>query len=215
MREQTRRMTRAAMLCAMAYAAVAIGRVPVVLFLKYDPKDIVIALGGLLWGPQMAAGVSAVVPLLEMATVSSTGLLGCGMNILSTCSFACTAAAIYQKRRTPAGAALGLAAGAAGMTAAMLLWNYLVTPLYMGYPRAAVAELLVPVFLPFNLLKAALNGAGTFLLLRPVEKALRRAQRDEALPPSAPPQRTLLPALAAGAVLLTGLLLLAVWRGLL
>lgn len=176
MKQKTKQLTAAAMLCAMAYAAVAVMRVPVVLFLKYEPKDIVIALGGLLWGPGMAAGVSVAVSLLEMGTVSTTGPLGCVMNILSTCTFACTAAAVYQKRPTPGGAALGLALGGIGMTAAMLLWNYLVTPLYMGWPRAAVAELLVPAFLPFNLLKAGLNAAGTFLLYRPVRRALRRGE---------------------------------------
>ena len=70
------------------------------------------------------------------------------MNILSTCAFACTASAIYRKKRTLAGAVAGLAAGCAVMVSAMLLWNYLITPLYMGYPREAVAELLLPAFLP-------------------------------------------------------------------
>ena len=38
----------------------------------------------------------------------------------------------------------------------MLLWNYLITPLYMtGFSRADVAALLPTLFLPFNLAKAA------------------------------------------------------------
>jgi hypothetical protein len=37
------------MLSATAY--VVVGRIPVVLFLKYNPKDIIITLGGLIWGP--------------------------------------------------------------------------------------------------------------------------------------------------------------------
>ncbi len=36
------------MLCAIAYVAVVVGRIPLVLFLKYDPKDIMIALSGLM-----------------------------------------------------------------------------------------------------------------------------------------------------------------------
>ena len=62
------------------------------------------------------------------------------------------------------------------MTLAMLLWNYLITPIYMGYPREAVAELLLPVFLPFNLVKGGLNTAITLLLYKPVVTALRRAK---------------------------------------
>ena len=100
-----------AMLCALAYVVMAVGRVPVVLFLKYDPKDVVITLGGLIWGPMTACLVSVLVSVLEMFTVSDTGILGCIMNILSTCAFACTASAIYRKQRTLAGAVPGLAAG--------------------------------------------------------------------------------------------------------
>ena len=33
------------------------------------------------------------------------------------------------------------------MVTVMMVWNYLVTPLYMGYPREAVVELLIPAFL--------------------------------------------------------------------
>ena len=38
----------------------------------------------------------------------------------------------------------------------------------MGYPREAVAELLIPAFLPFNLLKGGLNAAITMLIYKPV-----------------------------------------------
>jgi riboflavin transporter FmnP len=175
MNRTTKKLTVCAMLAAVAYVVMAIGRIPVVLFLSYDPKDIIIAIGGFLYGPLSAIGISVVVSLLEMVTVSGTGFIGCVMNILSTCSFVCVASYLYRKKPTPMGAFLGLLAGCFAMTGVMLLWNYLVTPLYMGYPREAVAALLVPAFLPFNLLKGGLNTAGTFLLYRPLSGALQKA----------------------------------------
>lgn len=165
----------AAMLCAIAYIMVVIGRVPVIQFLSYDPKDIIITLGGLIWGPLMSCLISIVVSIIEMVTISTTGLIGCIMNIISTCSFACTAAFIYKKKRTLSGAIIGLLAGSVTMIVVMLLWNYLITPLYMEVPRETVVTLLVPMFLPFNALKAGLNAAFTFLLYRPVISALRHA----------------------------------------
>ena len=54
MNVKAKRITTIAMLCALAYVVMAVGRVPVVLFLKYDPKDVVITLGGLIWGPMTA-----------------------------------------------------------------------------------------------------------------------------------------------------------------
>lgn len=180
MSNKTKKLTSAAMLCAIAYVVMVIGRVPVVLFLKYDPKDVIIALGGLIWGPGMSCIVSAVVSIIEMFTVSDTGIIGCIMNFISTCSFACTAAFIYKKRRTLTGAVIGLVVGGITMTAVMMLWNYLITPLYMKMPREAIVELLLPAFLPFNLLKAGLNAAFTFLLYKPVITALRKAGLVEA-----------------------------------
>lgn len=169
-----KKLTATAMLCALAYIVMLVGRVPVVLFLKYDPKDVIITLGGLIWGPMMSFAVSVIVSVIEMMSASETGFIGLVMNIISTCSFACTAAFIYKKKRTLSGAVIGLVIGCVAMVAIMLLWNYLITPLYMGYPREAVAKLLLPAFLPFNLLKAGLNAAFTFLLYRPVISALRK-----------------------------------------
>lgn len=175
MNTNVRKITITAMLCAISYVVMAAGRIPIVLFLKYDPKDVVITLGGLIWGPLTSCIVSIVVSFIEMMTVSETGILGCIMNIISTCSFACTAAFVYKKKHTLLGALLGLILGSAAMVAVMLLWNYLITPLYMGYPREAVVKLLLPAFLPFNLLKAGLNASITFFLYKPVVTALRKS----------------------------------------
>lgn len=163
------------MLCAISYVAVTIGRIPIVLFLKYDPKDVVITLGGLIWGPFTSCIVSVIVSFMEMVTISETGIWGCIMNIVSTCSFACTAAFIYKKRHTLSGSLLGLILGSATMVVVMLLWNYLITPIYMGYPREAVVKLLIPAFLPFNLLKSGLNASITFFLHKPLATALRKS----------------------------------------
>lgn len=175
MNSKTKKITTTAMLCAIAYVVVVVGRIPVVLFLKYDPKDIIITLGGLIWGPMTSLIVSVIVSLIEMVTISENGPIGLVMNIVSTCSFACTASFIYKKKRTLSGAVIGLVAGSLTMVVVMLLWNYLITPIYMEYPREAVAKLLIPAFLPFNLLKAGLNAGFTFLLYKPITMALRKA----------------------------------------
>ena len=43
--EKMKKLTVLAMLSAIAYVAVALLRFPVVLFLSYEPKDVVIAMG--------------------------------------------------------------------------------------------------------------------------------------------------------------------------
>ena len=113
-------------------------------------------------------------PVSLMVTISETGPTGALMNLLSTCTFACTAAMIYKKKHTLSGAILALIGGTVLMTIAMLLWNWLITPIYMGYPRETVAEMLIPFFLPFNLLKAGLNSAFVLFLYKPLVTALRK-----------------------------------------
>lgn len=175
MNRKTKEITTVGMLCAGAYAAVVVGRIPLILFLKYDPKDIVIAMGGLIFGPLTSFAAALIVSLAEMFTISENGVLGFIMNVVSSCSFACTAALICKKKPRPSGAMIGLLCGWGCMVCVMLLWNYLITPIYMGCPREAVVQLLLPAFLPFNFIKGGLNTAVTMLLYKPVITALRHS----------------------------------------
>ena len=152
---------------------------PAAPFLKYEPKDVIITIGGFLYGPLASLLISVVVSLPEML-ISGTGPIGGIMDILSTCSFACVAALLYKRRHTLAGAVSGLALGSVLMVIAMLLWNWLVSPLYMGVERAVIESMLLPIFLPFNLLKTGLNSALVLFLYKPVVTALRKAGLVEA-----------------------------------
>lgn len=210
--ENIRKNVLVGMLAAVAYMAVVLIRIPVVLFLSYEPKDVIITIGGFLFGPLTSFIISLVVSLVEMATISATGPIGALMNLLSTCAFACTASLLYKKKHDLWGAMLGLLSGAVVMICVMLLWNWLVTPLYMGIPRSAVVPMLVPVFLPFNALKAGLNSALVMCLYKPLTAALRKTR----LLPEAPKGKGKAKVgiyLLSGALLITCIVLLLVWQG--
>ena len=173
---RTKKLVTLAMLSALAYVLMVLIKIPVVLFLSYEPKDVIIAIGGFLYGPLSAMAMSVIVALVEMVTVSSTGIYGAIMNALSSCTFACTAAFIYKKWRTLPGAATGLAGGIIITVPVMLLWNYLIVPLYTVYiTRADVIPMLTSIFLPFNLLKYGLSSAITMLLYKPIRIALSKS----------------------------------------
>ncbi len=215
MKLSVKKMVLIAMLAAASYVVVSLVRIPVVLFLKYEPKDVIITIGGFLLGPWAAAACSAIVSLLEMVTVGSdTGPIGALMNFLSTCCFACTAGILYKRNHTAKGAVLGLALGSVVTVAAMLLWNWLITPLYMGVPREQVQALLIPAFLPFNVLKVGLNTALTLALYKPVVGALRRTGLVESH--GAPGRKSKAGIyVLAGVLLVTCILLLLTLRGIL
>ena len=46
-----KKVVQMGMFCAIAYLLMVVGRIPVVMFLKYDPKDVVITVGGFIFGP--------------------------------------------------------------------------------------------------------------------------------------------------------------------
>lgn len=173
-----RTITSLAMLAAIAYVVMLLSKMlpQVSGFLQMDLKDTVICIGAFLFGPLSAAVISIVVAVVEMFTVSDTGPIGCIMNVLATCAFCCTAAFVYKKFHTRKGAVIGLALGTVCLTVVMLLWNYLITPIYMEMDRAVVAAMLPTVFLPFNLVKGGLNMALILLLYKPVVTALRKAR---------------------------------------
>lgn len=185
----TKTLVTLAMLSTLAFFVMYFFRIPIVAFLKYDPKDVVITIAGLLYGPMPAVMVSVVVSLLEMVTVSTTGFIGFFMNVLSTCAFVCPAALLYKRRQSFSSAVAGLAIGVVLMTGVMLLWNYLITPFYLATTREEVAAMLLPVFLPFNLLKSGINAALVVLLYKPLVMALRRTGLVAVRPAADTPQK--------------------------
>jgi len=177
-RTNVKNMTSMAMLTALAYVVMLLSKaLPQVSgFLQMDLKDTIICIGGFVFGPLSAAIISIVVAVVEMFTYSDTGIIGCIMNVLATVSFCCTAAFVYKRLHTRKGAVIGLTLGVIALTVVMLLWNYLITPIYMKIPREVVASMLPTVFLPFNLVKGGLNMAVILLLYKPVVTALRQAK---------------------------------------
>ena len=167
------RLVGVALFCALAYVAMLLIHFPVS-FLTLDPKDAIIALCGLCFGPISALVSSLVVALVEMVTVSSTGPYGLLMNFMGTAAFSVTVALIYHWRKNLSGAILGLVSGIAAMTAVMLALNLLVTPHYLHVETAVVRDMIPTLLLPFNLVKATFNASLVLLLYKPVSAALQR-----------------------------------------
>ena len=76
-----------ALLSSLAYTLMFVGRVPMVSFLKYDPKDVIIMIGGIAYGPGVTVIISLIVSFIEFLTVSGDGIIGLFMNVLSTVSY--------------------------------------------------------------------------------------------------------------------------------
>jgi len=168
-----RRMVVVGVFAALSYVVMLMIHFPV-MFLTLDVKDAVMCLCGLYFGPVAGAVLAVLVPLLEFATVSSTGLYGLIMNILGSVAFVLPAAVIYRYRKTFNGAMLGILSSVFAMIAVMLVANLIVTPYFMGATVDTVVAMIPRILLPFNAVKAVLNAAIVLLLYKPLSRILRR-----------------------------------------
>lgn len=169
-------LTTMAMIVALAYAAMAVCKlfIPKIGgFLSLDIIDAVIGIGGFLFGPMAAVMMIVVEAFIEAITLSTTGWYGFVMNVLSTVLLICPAVIIYRHKGKTSGAVIGLCVGVVFRLLGMIVFNYIVTPMYFKMPRAAVVDLM-PMIALFNLVKGTLNAALLMILYPPVSKTLRK-----------------------------------------
>ena len=175
--ERLKALMAMAMLCALAMAADILLRLPGIGgFLTYEPKDVILTIGGFIFGPIAGIVMSLIVCTVEMVTVSNTGLIGLLMNFLASGVFVGVSCVIYSRKKTLVRAIVGLIAGSLSMLVIMLLWNYIMTPIFMGVSREVVLGMFIPLLIPFNLLKAGLNTALILFLYKGVVTALRKSK---------------------------------------
>lgn len=149
--------------------------IPSASFLLYRPGDIPILMVSLKFGPGAALFAAAIVAVLFALLTGQGGPWGMLMYFLACGTFVGVAGLLYKRHRTLRGAFLGLLAGLFMMTGVMAFANLIVTPIYLGVPRSTVLGMILPVVVPFNLLKGALNATVTLLLYKKVSVFLEGA----------------------------------------
>ena len=205
-----RKWVALALFAALAFTATLVIRIPVS-FLTLDAKDAILVIAALLFGPAEGVFAALVTALIELISVSSTGLWGFLMNFCSSAAFAGVSALIYRRHKTANGALFGLAGGTVTTVGVMMLLNLLVTPLYTGMPREAVAAMIPTLLLPFNFAKCLLNSAIALILYKPVSVGMKRSRL---LPPGDAPasyrldRKTVVILLIAAGIAAVGVVLL-------
>lgn len=183
-KQNLRKYLALAMFTAIAYISLLFMKIGGIGgFLTFDVKDAVLTIAAMQFGPLSGVIMSLLVSFIEMVTISGTGPWGFLMNFVGSAAFAALASAIYlympRKKKTLSGAILGLVVAVLAMTGIMLVMNIFVTPLYTHAPLEAIYDMMLPLLLPFNLIKALANAAIVFVLYKPVCTALRKARLME------------------------------------
>ena len=177
MRIDTKKLTVLGVLAAFSVVLMLAVRIPFppAPFLEYDPADIPILIAIFLFGPWWGFALVAVVSVLQGITVSAgSGIIGIVMHIAATGCFSILAGYIYKANKTRKSAYISLAVGVIAQTAVMALMNLWLTPIYMQTPVEAVLGMMLPVIIPFNLLKAGINAVITAIIYKKIHNIFKK-----------------------------------------
>jgi len=148
---------------------------PMAPFLEFEVSDIPILISGFVFGP-LPGFVIGVVSIMLRALIMSppSGPYGLLMHVIAISVFVVVASLIYKKFKTRKWGLIALIIGGLAMTAVMIPANLLITPLFLGMPVEVIQAMILPILLPFNILKMAINTAVVFLLYKRLSPFLHK-----------------------------------------
>ena len=135
------------------------------------PLAIGAAVGGLL-GSQLFAAVKAM--FANPNAVGSIQAVCLALMTAGTLLYTVNKARIptHRVRAKAACAVIGLALGIVVAVVMAVLGNLVVTPAWLGVPVDAVVAMIVPILIPFNLLKGILNSVLTLIVYKAISNLI-------------------------------------------
>ena len=161
-RQNRVRFTTLAMLTAISCGLVFVN-FPFPLFpaFKYELADVPILIATFSFGPVAGFLVILVAAFVQAFILGHDQLIGFTMHVLATGTFAMVAA-------------VALLCGTLAMAVVMCFANYILDPIFYGMTKEAVAKLILPAILPFNLSKAGINAIVTFLIYKKISNMIHK-----------------------------------------
>ena len=170
---KTSKLTLSGVLIALSITLVYLIKFPIfpiAPFLIYEPADIPIFIATYIFGPAYGLAITVITSVIQGFTVSSEGgIIGIIMHIIATGSYVIAMSFILKKFGN---VVLATVMGTIMMTTSMVIWNLLFAPIFLGTPIEAVIGILIPAIIPFNILKAGINGFLSIFIFKQLKKVL-------------------------------------------
>lgn len=168
----TRRLAVTAFFCALSFVLtfVEIPIFPPAPYLTFDPSGIVAFVAAYAFGPSMGALVCVITWVVR--TLFSFNPYGHLMAILATVTLVVPAVLVWKRSQDTKGLVAGMVLGSVISIVACVLGNLVVTPLYTAVSVEDVMAMIVPILVPFNLIKVALSCVVTALVRKPIQKLI-------------------------------------------
>ena len=164
-------MTAVAVICTLIHFPL----LPTATYMEFELSSIPILISGFVFGPVRGLAIAiASILIRALITGPPSGPQGLIMNLIATGVLVFVAASIYQKSMTKKSGLLALIAGGLAATAALIPANLIVTPFFLNIRIEDVVGMLLPIIIPFNLIKVAINTAVVFLIYKRLSSFLRK-----------------------------------------
>lgn len=149
--------------------------IPAAPYLKYEPADVAILMASLIFGPFEGIIVTFIISIIEAGTIAASDhIVGFFMHFLASGTLALVVGLIYKRFPSIKGLIISLIFGSLSMTAMMVLANLVITPIYYHMAVGDVIKMLVPIIIPFNIIKSVGNSFLTFVIFASISKFIKR-----------------------------------------
>ena len=168
----TRQLVTMALMSAIAalLSFIEFPLLPGVTWLKFDASNMPAMVAGFAYGPAGGIAVGIITAIIHgLLMADFTGAL---MNIMVVVCFVLPAALIYKKMHTFTGAIIGLVFSIIAGVIGAIIGNLLLTPSWLGVPFDAVVALIIPVLIPFNIIKGLINAVLTLIIYKSISNII-------------------------------------------
>lgn len=177
-RWSTKQLVVMALMCAIALllSFIEFPLFPAAPFLKLDFSLVPTTVVGFAYGagPGLVVGLACAV-----AHAAITGnWVGCLMSCIVAVVYIVPAAIIYRRMHTMKGGIVGLVVSTVCLVVGIIVANLIIDPLFYGMPFEAVAALVVPAILPFNVIKGVLVSALTLLVYKSISNLITPTKKQ-------------------------------------
>lgn len=177
-RWSTKQLVVMALMCAIALllSFIEFPLFPAASFLKLDFSLVPTTVVGFAYGagPGLVVGLACAV-----AHAAITGnWVGCLMSCIVAVVYIVPAAIIYRRMHTMKGGIVGLVVSTVCLVVGIIVANLIIDPLFYGMPFEAVAALVVPAILPFNVIKGVLVSALTLLVYKSISNLITPTKKQ-------------------------------------
>lgn len=156
----TKQLVTMALMCTIGVllSFIEFPLLPGVTWLKFDASNMPAMVSGFAFGPGAGVAVGILTAIIHgLLMADFTGAL---MNVLTVTCFVLPAAI--------GGLALSIIAAMAGA----VVGNLIVTPMWLGVPFEAVTAMIIPILIPFNLLKGLRNAVLTLVIYKSISNLI-------------------------------------------